>query len=128
MATVVGLGAWCDESDVPEADGLAFDVDEFAMTSDAERITILDRRGFALALTGGRSVAENRTALTAEGLTASVLTTVLPDDAEETGDEHRWAELAADLVGRGFDVTGASLRALPYQVVLSERIRTRLGR
>jgi hypothetical protein len=30
----VGLGAWCDESDVLAADGLAFDVDEFAGAQD----------------------------------------------------------------------------------------------
>ena len=27
----MGLGAWCDESDVLAEDGLAFDVDEFAL-------------------------------------------------------------------------------------------------
>ena len=127
MVTVVGLGAWCDVAEVPVVHGLAFAVDEFALTSDGQRLTLLDRRGFASALNGRRSVEENWAAETVRGLTACVLTTVLPDDAEDTGDEHRWAELAADLVGRGLDVTEADLRTLPYEVVLSGRVRARLG-
>ena len=128
MVTVVGLGAWCDVADVPVPHGLAFVVDEFARTSDGRRLTLLDRRGFASALNGRRSVEENWATETAQGLTAGVLTTVLPDDAEDTGDEHRWAELAAALVDRGIDATEAALRTLPYEVVLSDRVHARLAR
>lgn len=127
MVAVVGLGAWCDVDDVPAPDGLAFLVDEFALLSDGRRLTLLDRRGFTSALSGRRSVEQNWAAETWQGLTADVLTTVLPDDAEDTGEEHRWTDLTVALAERGVDATEAALRTVPYEVVLSDRVRARLA-
>lgn len=60
---------------------------------------------------------------TLDGLTRDVLTTVLPDDAEETGEEHPWAWLAELARARGLDVTADDLRGLPYEVAFTDEVQ-----
>ncbi|HEY4464461.1 MAG TPA: hypothetical protein VGN41_17475 [Streptosporangiaceae bacterium] len=56
-----------------------------------------------------------------------VYNVVLPDNAEETGEEHEWQRFVQRLREAGVAVTPDELRALPYRVILSDRLRTRLG-
>ncbi len=52
--------------------------------------------------------------------------TVLPDDAEETGEEHPWEWLAELLRAQGVEAPPEDLRGLPYDVEFSDRLRARL--
>ena len=63
--------------------------------------------------------------LTLEQLERDVRTTVLPDD-DDTQEEHPWEWLAELLRVHGVEATTEELRALPYHVVFSERLRTRV--
>jgi hypothetical protein len=56
----------------------------------------------------------------------NVYNVVLPDDAEETGEEHEWQRFAQRLREAGLRLPGMSW-ALPYRVNLSDRLRSRLG-
>jgi hypothetical protein len=60
-------------------------------------------------------------------LVRDIYNTVLPDDAEETGEEHEWQRFEQRLREAGVALTLDQLRALPYRVILSGRLRSRLG-
>jgi hypothetical protein len=49
----------------------------------------------------------------------NVYNVVLPDDAEETGEEHEWQLFEQRLREAGVAVTPDELRAVPYRVILS---------
>jgi hypothetical protein len=126
------LGEALVEEAVEEARrSLSFHIEEFAVLADGRRVTLTDGRGFttsALLSTGG-AVAERDpwSHVTLAELEADVLTTVLPDDAEDTGEEHLWDVLAARLQEHGVEASPAELRALPYDVEFSDRVRARAG-
>jgi hypothetical protein len=65
---------------------------------------------------------------TVETLESDVRNVVLPDDAEQTGDEHRWEWLAGTLRTFGVVTTAEELRKVPYEVVLSPRLLARVER
>lgn len=120
---VVGLGAWCDldsrEEDSRGGSGTSFKVREFALLSDGREVTLLDDRGWTTsAPLGGISL---------NHVVRNVYNVVLPDNAEETGQEHEWQRFAQRLRAAGVAVTPDELRALPYRVILSDRLRARLG-
>jgi hypothetical protein len=122
-AVVVALGAWCD-LDSPGEDsgggaGTHFKVREFALLSDGREVTLLDDRGW------GTSARLDQILIT--DFVRDVATTVLPDDAEETGEEHEWQRFEQRLLEAGVAVTLNELRALPYRVILSDRLRSGLG-
>ncbi len=79
-----------------------------------------DERGFSL---GGRG--DLWAGMTADSLASDVLATVLPDDAELTGDDHPWDWLAALLRARGVEVATEDLHDLPYAVEFTDRLRDR---
>ncbi|MGY1730198.1 hypothetical protein ACI798_01665 [Geodermatophilus sp. SYSU D01045] len=64
--------------------------------------------------------------VTPESPAADVRTTVLPDDPEETGEDHPWGWLSALLRQRGGDASPAELRHLPHDVEFSDRLDERL--
>jgi hypothetical protein len=88
--TVVGLGAWSELSRGSER-GMDIDVHEFAVLNDGRRLTLHHDRGFST------SAAH----LTADHAERSVLTAVLPDDAEVTGEAHPWEQLASLIRDQG---------------------------
>ena len=91
--------------------GISFQVEEFAVLADGRRVRLHAERGF----------------FTLESVEASVLTTVLPDDAEQTGDDHPWEWLAELLRDQGVAATPKQLRTLPYDGELRDRLRARLA-
>ena len=109
--TVVSLGAW---SELARADlqGLDIDVHEFAMLDDGRRLTLHQDRGFST----------SATRLTADHAERSVLTTVLPDDAEVTGEDHPWEWLASLIRSHGVTVTPEQLKTVPYVVEFGSRL------
>ena len=100
--------------------GIHFRVDEFAVLSDGRRIRLHAERGFTLS--GGADPWEF---LTLENLEADVRTTVLPDDAEDTGEDHPWDWLSGLLRAQGVDASAEQLRTAPYDVEFSDRLRAR---
>ena len=107
--------------------GLSFDVHEFADLADGRRLTLRDDLGFTISTMASRGPApsDQWRHLTLEQLQRDVLTTVLPDDDDTQ--QHPWKLLAALLDILGEEATAEELRLLPYDVVLSERLRTRVG-
>ncbi len=101
--------------------GVHFDVHEFAVLDDGRRVTLHEGRGF-----GWSGPEDPWWFLSLESLERDVLTTVLPDD-DDTGDEHPWEWLAELLRVQGVACTAEELRLLPYEVVLSERLRDRVA-
>jgi hypothetical protein len=122
-ASVVSLGAWCDlhspEEDSGGVAGTSFKVREFALLSDGREVSLLDDRGWST------SVPLDRIPITQ--VVRDVYNTVLPDDAEETGEEHEWQRFGQRLREVGVAVSRDELRAMPYRVILSDRLRSRLG-
>ncbi len=109
-ATVVSLGAWGDLKEGSDG-GTSCKVREFALLSDGREITLLDDRGWTTsAQLGGISLTH---------VVRNVYNVVLPDDAEETGEEHEWQRFEQRLREAGVAVTPDELRALPHRVIVS---------
>ena len=145
---VVALGAWCDyvadseycntppevkqSSEKPErrpnasTDTLHFRIEEFATLSDGRRLTLTNDRGWS-SRTSGTLSNDPWLHLTAAAVHAAVLTTLLPDDAAETGESLSYARLAASLADFGIVISVEDLRGLPFSVMLSERLEARLS-
>lgn len=119
--TVVRLGAWCDYSAEQDGRSAAFDVHEFAVLADGRRLTLHSERGFSLSAGD-----DPWHYITLESLERDVRTTVLPDD-EDTDNEHPWEWLAELVHAHGIEVSPDELRRVPYDVVFSERVRSRLA-
>ncbi len=88
------------------------DVHEFAVLDDGRRLTLHQERGFSTSATH----------LTADHVERSVLTTVLPDDAEVTGEDHPWKWLASLIQNQGVAVTPEQLKAVPYVLEFGPRL------
>ncbi len=127
MTAVVRLGTECDltRESGPE---LSFGVTEFADLADGRRLVLRADRGFTSRLhgPGADEPGAARRHESLAGLAADVLATVLPDDAEETGEDHPWEELAGLLRDRGVPGSAAELSRVHYVVELSDRVRARL--
>lgn len=115
-ATVVGLGAW-SELARRDRQGMHVDVHEFAVLDDGRRLTLHRDRGFGT----------SATRLSAGHAESSVLTTVLPDDAEVTGEDHPWEWLASLIREHGVAVTPEQLKAVPYVLEFGPRLSALLG-
>lgn len=142
------MGAWCDNLTEDEyreelagsawppevmdqsletfTQALHFRVEQFATLSDGRRLTPTDDRGWSSRGSGG-SAADHWAHLTVEAVETDVGNVVLPDDAEETEEEHPWPWLTERLGGLGVGTTPEELRGLPYEVILSRRLRARLS-
>ena len=88
------------------------DVHEFAVLDDGRRLTVHQQRGFSTSATH----------MTAGHAEQSVLTTVLPDDAVVTGEDHPWEWLASLIRHHGVAVTPERLKAVPYVVEFGPRL------
>jgi hypothetical protein len=114
--TVVGLGAWSELARKGQQ-GMDVDVHEFAVLDDGRRLTLHQERGFSTSATH----------MTADHAERSVLTTVLPDDAEVTGEDHPWEWLASLIRNQGVAVTPERLKSVPYVVEFGPRLSALLG-
>ncbi len=126
---VVSLGARCDLDPPAEGPGggTSFRVREFALLSDGREVTLLDDRGWTTSAPLGGTADGQAAPLPVAQVVRNVRNVVLPDDAEETGEEHEWQRFVQRLREAGVAVTPDGLRALPYRVILSDRLRSRLG-
>jgi hypothetical protein len=108
---VVGLGAWSEPAR-NDQQGMNIDVHEFAVLDDGRRLTLHQDRGFSTSAMH----------MTADHAGRSVLTTVLPDDAEVTGEDHPWEWLASLIGDHGVAVTPQQLKTVPYVVKFGPRL------
>jgi len=108
---VVGLGAWSELARRDQS-GMDIGVHEFAILDDGRRVTLHQERGFSTSATH----------TTADEVERDVLTTVLPDDAEITGEDHPWEWLASLIREHGVAVTPEQLKAVPYVVEFGPRL------
>jgi hypothetical protein len=102
-------------------------VREFALLSDGREVTLLDDRGWTTSAPLGGTADGQEARMPVTHVVRNVYNVVLPDDAEETGEEHEWQRFVQRLREVGIAVTPDELRALPYRVILSDRLRSRLG-
>lgn len=109
--TVAVLGAWSELARSGQQ-GMDIDVHEFAVLDDGRRLTLHHGRGFSTSATH----------LSAGQARSSVLTAVLPDDAEVTGEDHPWQWLASLIRSQGVAVTAEQLRAVPYVLEFGPRL------
>ena len=109
--TVVWLGAWAELAR-KDRSGMDIDVHEFAVLDDGRRLVLHQERGFS---TSARH-------MTADHAESSVLTTVLPDDAEVTGEDHPWEWLASLIRTHGVAVTPLQLKTVGYVVEFGPRL------
>jgi hypothetical protein len=133
---VAGIGAICDfRTGTPEPEssrGQNFSIKVFVELEDGRRV-VVDNRGFSISSVrelveledGRRVVLENvapaRAGLTPDSIRQDVLNVVFADD-DECGEDHTWSWLADQARRQGIDVTADELKALPYEVILTERL------
>jgi hypothetical protein len=119
-----GWAAFVSEPGVPvlSRGAIHFRVEEFAVLADGRRVRLHAERGFGLS-----AGADPWQYLTLETLDADVRTTVLPDDAEDTGEDHPWEWLSDLLRVQGIEASTEELRVLPYDVEFSDRLRARVS-
>ena len=98
-----------------------------AVLADGRHLLLLDDRGWSTSGPPGVWAAT-----TVAEVVATARVVVGPDEAfddrtaAEMAEDH-WGRLAHDLRRQGVDVDPATLAAVPHDVVLGERLRTRLG-
>jgi hypothetical protein len=105
-----------------------------AVLDDARHVVLLDGRGWTSALRGA-GVDDDTDAwrLASEREIVDTARVVVgPDEPFGDRTQHdmerdHWSVLAEKLAAAGIVVDAAELRELPHDVVLSERLRTRLG-
>ena len=105
-----------------------------AVLEDGSRLLLLDDRGWTEELRGaGANEVDDLWALTAESdIVATARMVVGPDEAfggRSQGDMEtdHWNALAETLRTQGVVIDAGELRRLPHDVVLSDRLRARLG-
>ena len=121
---VVRLGALCElESATPSQAN--FRVSEYAVLDDGSEVILHSERGYTAGVHGGEH-ADIWKHMTAAWIERDVLTVVLPDDAEQTGEDHPWAWLVGLLARVGVTETVERLREVPYDVRLGPAVLCRL--
>lgn len=60
--------------------------------------------------------------ISVESMRRQVLNVVIPDDAEESGDEHPWSEFLDALRSAAIFIPEEQLRQIPYNVVFAPRL------
>jgi hypothetical protein len=106
-----------------------------AVMDDGSRLLLLDDRGWSEGLRGaGADEIDDPWALTSErDIAATARLVVGPDEpfggrSQDDMENDHWNALAENLRAHGVAVDAGELRRLPHDVVLSDRLRARLGR
>jgi hypothetical protein len=104
-----------------------------AVLADGRRVVLLDGRGWTSSLRGFRADDMDVWATSSEAEIAETARAVVgPDEAyggrsQSEMDAGHWTTLAETLRAEGVEAGADDLRRLPHDVVLTERLRARLG-
>ena len=104
-------------------------IEEFAILADGRRL-VFDEQGFSWGTftLGAPDPVDRWSHETVESIETGVRNTVLPDDDETAAEyDHDWRHIALCLRELGVAVSPDELMRVPYDVVLSERLRARLS-
>ena len=134
MARVVRLVTVADVRDAVDARDISVSARHEAELEDGSRVLLLDDRGWTEALRGaGSNAIDDVWALTTERHIAETARVVVgPDEpygrrSQDDMETDHWSSLAEILRGHGVVVDAGELSRLPHDVVLSDRLRARIG-
>jgi hypothetical protein len=133
MPDVVRLETVADVQRAEDARDMSVSARLEAVLADGRRIVLLDGRGWTGSLRGFGADDMDVWVTSSEAEIAETARAVVgPDEAyggrsQSEMDAGHWTTLAETLRAQGVDTTGDDLRRLPHDVVLSERLRARLG-
>ncbi|HEY3765498.1 MAG TPA: hypothetical protein VGL44_10105 [Gaiellales bacterium] len=132
MRRVVRLETLADARDTGEAREISVSCRHEAVLDDGGRVVLLDGRGWTAGLRGSGTDAMDAWALTSEPEIAETARVVVGPDEPYGGlsqadmETSHWNALAETLRTNGVVVDAAELRRLPHDVVLGNRLRTRI--
>ena len=133
MPDVVRLETVADLQRAEDARDMSVAARLEAVLVDGRRIVLLDGRGWTESLRGAGADDMDVWATSSEAEVAETARIVVgPDEAyggrsQTEMDAGHWNTLAQTLAAQGVDASADDLRGLPHDVVLSERLRARLG-
>lgn len=110
MPTPVALIAECKLIEHTDRE-VSVKILEVLEMDDLSRFVLKSERGF-----GSRVFPVGLHSVEAADLDSGVPTALLPDDAEQTGEEREWEWLARNANELGIPVTAAELRSLPSRI------------
>ena len=117
------LGALCELTSESQQQA-NFRISEYAALDDGTELILHADRGFSTRTVGSAGVWRRMTAASIE---SDVLTVVLPDDAEVTGEAHPWGWLVTLLAEASVNETVEHLRTVPYEVRIASDVISRIG-
>ncbi len=117
------LGVVCTwRSGDPKETSASFGVEEFAFTSDGNRLSLHFDRGWTAGILHSQYAKPPPywdRPITVQHIISDIHSTLLPED---DGDNHDWLRLVDILESKGITVTRDELYALPYTVELSPNL------
>jgi hypothetical protein len=136
MAAVVRLGVLADlmppEADADPLREFSIGLEQYAELSDGRRVVYDERHGYSSGV-GVYAKASDElpsppdvwTLMTREMVEHDIANVLLPDDDDDP-EARPWEHLAAQIRACGVATTAEHLRALPLEIVFSERLAERL--
>lgn len=122
---VVRLGALCELESATSSQA-NFRVSEYAVLDDGSEVVLHSERGYSAGVQGGEH-ADVWKHMTAAGIEGDVRGVVLPDNAEQTGEDHPWDWLVDLLARAGVIESVERFREVPYEVRLGPVVLSRLA-
>ena len=132
MAAVVRLLTIADLHERVGPHELSVTARHEAVLDDGRHVVLLDDRGWTEGLRGAGADADIWQGVSESHIADTARVVVGPDEpfggrTQRDMEESHWAWLAGTLGADGIAVEAAELRRLPHDVVLSDRLRARLG-
>jgi len=133
MPEVVRLVTVADLQEADDVRDMSVSARLEAVLSDGRRVVLLDDRGWTSSLRGAGADSMDVWATTSEGEIAQTARAVVgPDEAygrrsQRDMEAGHWNTLAGTLREHGVAADADRLRRLPHDVVLTDRLRARLG-
>lgn len=119
------LGALCELESATSSQA-NFRVSEYAVLDDGSEVVLHSERGYSAGVQGGEH-ADVWKHMTAAGIEGDVRGVVLPDNAEQTGEDHPWDWLVDLLARAGVIESVERFREVPYEVRLGPVVLSRLA-
>jgi hypothetical protein len=132
MAEVVRLLTIADLQEHPDPRELSVSARHEAVLDDGRHVVLLDDRGWTEGLRGAGEDADIWQHTSESHIAETARVVVGPDEpfggrTQRDMEESHWAWLAGKLAAEGVAAEAAGLARLPHEVILSDRLRARLG-